>query len=72
MMMSLVVEESFILYLPEPDKTWKENYGGALRLFPAIVPNVPKTDFSAKLVPNLIKLHFSPCNQDYHFMMLKK
>ena len=61
---------SFILYLPEPDKTWKENYGGALRLFPAIVPNVPKTDFSAKLVPQFNQI--APCNQDYHFMMLKK
>ncbi|KAG8203172.1 hypothetical protein GWM34_02123 [Candida africana] len=49
---------SFILYLPEPDKTWKENYGGALRLFPAIVPNVPKTDFSAKLVPQFNQIAF--------------
>lgn len=42
---------SFILYLPEPDKEWKESYGGALRLFPAIVPNVPATDYYTKLVP---------------------
>lgn len=42
---------SFILYLPDPDKTWKSHYGGGLRLFPAIVPNVPKTDHEVKLVP---------------------
>ncbi|ODV76983.1 uncharacterized protein CANTADRAFT_92134 [Suhomyces tanzawaensis NRRL Y-17324] len=42
---------SFILYLPDPDRSWKALYGGALRLFPAIVPNVPKTDYECKLVP---------------------
>jgi len=49
---------SFILYLPDPDKTWKEHYGGALRLFPAIVPNVPKIDPSAKLVPQFNQIAF--------------
>lgn len=42
---------SFILYMPDPDSTWKPHYGGALRLFPAVVPNVPETDFETKLVP---------------------
>ncbi|EGV64735.1 putative component of NuA3 histone acetyltransferase complex [Yamadazyma tenuis] len=49
---------SFILYLPDPDKQWKEKYGGALRLFPAIVPNVPSTDYSAKLVPQFNQIAF--------------
>lgn len=49
---------SFILYLPDPDKTWKPHYGGALRLFPAFVPNVPKTDFAAKLVPQFNQMAF--------------
>ncbi|AET39431.1 oxidative DNA demethylase Ecym_4376 [Eremothecium cymbalariae DBVPG len=49
---------SFILYLPDPDKIWKEHYGGALRLFPSIVPNVPHSDHSAKLVPQFNQLAF--------------
>lgn len=49
---------SFILYLPDPDKTWKAHYGGGLRLFPAIVPNVPKADFEAKLVPQFNQIAF--------------
>lgn len=49
---------SFILYLPDPDKTWKAHYGGGLRLFPAIVPNVPKADFEVKLVPQFNQIAF--------------
>lgn len=49
---------SFILYMPEPDSTWKPHYGGALRLFPAVVPNVPKTDFEVKLVPQFNQIAF--------------
>lgn len=49
---------SFILYLPDPDKTWKPHYGGGLRLFPAIVPNVPKTDYEVKLVPQFNQIAF--------------
>lgn len=49
---------SFILYLPEPNKTWKPQYGGALRLFPSIVPNVPDTDFHCKLVPQFNQIAF--------------
>lgn len=49
---------SFILYLPDPDKTWKASYGGGLRLFPSIVPNVPQTDFQEKLVPQFNQIAF--------------
>ncbi|ODV64820.1 Fe II, 2-oxoglutarate-dependent dioxygenase [Hyphopichia burtonii NRRL Y-1933] len=49
---------SFILYLPDPNKKWKSHYGGGLRLFPAIVPNVPKTDFDVKLVPQFNQIAF--------------
>ncbi|CAK9439923.1 uncharacterized protein LODBEIA_P40230 [Lodderomyces beijingensis] len=49
---------SFILYLPEPDKVWKPQYGGALRLFPAVVPNVPHTDHECKLVPQFNQIAF--------------
>lgn len=49
---------SFILYLPEPGKKWKASYGGALRLFPAVVPNVPRCDFLAKLVPQFNQIAF--------------
>lgn len=49
---------SFILYLPDPEFTWKPHYGGALRLFPAVVPNVPEADFSAKLVPQFNQIAF--------------
>lgn len=49
---------SFILYLPDPDSTWKPHYGGALRLFPAIVPNVPETDYQCKLVPQFNQIAF--------------
>ncbi|CUM62719.1 uncharacterized protein PRCAT00000275001 [Priceomyces carsonii] len=49
---------SFILYLPNPDKKWKSHYGGALRLFPAIVPNVPHTDYQVKLVPQFNQIAF--------------
>lgn len=49
---------SFILYLPDPDRLWKAQYGGGLRLFPAIVPNVPHPDFSEKLVPQFNQIAF--------------
>ncbi|AEY96104.1 FADL114Cp [Eremothecium gossypii FDAG1] len=58
---------SFILYLPDPDKTWKEHYGGALRLFPSIIPNVPTSDFSAKLVPQFNQLAFFHVQPGYSF-----
>lgn len=49
---------SFILYLPDPDKEWQELYGGALRLFPAIVPNVPATDYHTKLTPQFNQIAY--------------
>jgi Rps23 Pro-64 3,4-dihydroxylase Tpa1-like proline 4-hydroxylase len=49
---------SFILYLPDPDKIWKKHYGGALRLFPALVPNVPECDYSHKFVPQFNEMAF--------------
>ena len=49
---------SFILYLPDPDKVWKPQYGGALRLFPSVVPNVPHTDYECKLVPQFNQIAF--------------
>ncbi|RKP29062.1 hypothetical protein METBISCDRAFT_19546 [Metschnikowia bicuspidata] len=49
---------SFILYLPDPDSTWKPHYGGALRLFPAIMPNVPRTDYACKLTPQFNQIAF--------------
>lgn len=49
---------SFILYLPDPDRIWKEQYGGGLRLYPSIVPNVPHTDHHAKLVPQFNQIAF--------------
>lgn len=58
---------SFILYLPDPDKQWKEKYGGALRLFPAIVPNVPAPDFSQKLVPQFNQIAFFTVQPGHSF-----
>lgn len=49
---------SFILYLPEPGKVWKPHYGGALRLFDSLVPNVPKSDVHSKLVPQFNQIAF--------------
>ncbi|CAH6720925.1 prolyl 3,4-dihydroxylase Tpa1p [[Candida] jaroonii] len=49
---------SFILYLPDPNEIWEEEFGGALRLFPSIVPNVPCTDYSAKLIPQFNQIAF--------------
>ncbi|ODV87562.1 hypothetical protein CANARDRAFT_6089 [[Candida] arabinofermentans NRRL YB-2248] len=49
---------SFILYLPEPGKVWKPHYGGSLRLFDKIVPNVPKSDPYCKLTPQFNQIAF--------------
>ncbi|SCV01588.1 LAMI_0G12420g1_1 [Lachancea mirantina] len=58
---------SFILYLPEPGKTWKEHYGGGLRLFPSIVANVPHSDHSAKLVPQFNQIAFFHVQPGFSF-----
>lgn len=49
---------SFILYLPEPNRVWKPHYGGSLRLFDSIVPNVPKPDYHCKLTPQFNQIAF--------------
>ena len=49
---------SFILYMPEIGKTWKEHYGGALRLLDSVVPNVPQSDIHSKLVPQFNQIAF--------------
>lgn len=49
---------SFILYMPDPKFTWKLHYGGGLRLFPAVVSNVPETDHQVKLVPQFNQMAF--------------
>lgn len=49
---------SFILYLPDPDRTWKSHYGGGLRLFDSPLPNVPDADHCAKLVPQFNQIAF--------------
>lgn len=42
---------SFILYMPDPDEPWVyPEYGGALRFYPTIKPNVPAADWT-KVVP---------------------
>ncbi|CDO94295.1 unnamed protein product [Kluyveromyces dobzhanskii CBS 2104] len=58
---------SFILYLPEPERVWKEHYGGGLRLFPSIVPNVPYSDHSAKVVPQFNQIAFFKVQPGFSF-----
>lgn len=49
---------SFILYMPDPDTTWKPHYGGGLQLFDSLVPNVPESDCHSKLVPEFNQIAF--------------
>ncbi|CDO56343.1 hypothetical protein DV495_003686 [Geotrichum candidum] len=43
---------SYILYLPNPDEEWVyPRYGGALRLYPTVKPNVPAKDWSLVIPP---------------------
>lgn len=56
---------SFIIYLPDPDKIWKEHYGGALRLFPTEAFNVPHPDYHAKLVPQFNQFAFFKVKPGY-------
>ncbi|KAG0673183.1 hypothetical protein C6P40_002974 [Pichia californica] len=49
---------SFILYMPDPDATWKPHYGGALQLLDSLVPNVPRSDIHSKLVPDFNQIAF--------------
>lgn len=58
---------SFILYLPEPDRTWKSHYGGGLRLFDSIIPNVPCSDSCATLVPQFNQIAFFKVQPGFSF-----
>ncbi|QLG73842.1 hypothetical protein HG535_0F03530 [Zygotorulaspora mrakii] len=58
---------SFILYLPDPDRTWKSHYGGGLRLFDSIVSNVPCSDSCAKLVPQFNQIAFFKVKPGFSF-----
>ncbi len=57
---------SYILYLTDPDRPWKPEWGGALRLYPTIVHDtgqgksvkVPSPDFSVTIPPAFNQLSF--------------
>ncbi|KFY85307.1 hypothetical protein V500_08535 [Pseudogymnoascus sp. VKM F-4518 (FW-2643)] len=57
---------SYILYLPDPDIPWKEEWGGALRLYPTTkvpggdgkVTTVPSADFAKSIPPAWNQLSF--------------
>lgn len=50
---------SYILYLPDPDEKWQyPRWGGALRLYPTIKPNVPSKDWSVEIPPAWNQLAF--------------
>lgn len=58
---------SFILYLPDPDRTWKPHYGGGLRLFDSIISNVPYSDPCATLVPQFNQIAFFKVQPGFSF-----
>lgn len=57
---------SYILYLTDPDEPWKEDWGGALRLYPTEtypedngeVTKVPSPDYSVSIPPAFNQLSF--------------
>lgn len=57
---------SYILYLTDPDRPWKPEWGGALRLYPTIVHKaddgkeykLPSPDFSVSIPPAFNQLSF--------------
>jgi len=57
---------SYILYLTDPDRPWKEEWGGALRLYPTQrhteedgeVTKVPSPDYTASIPPAFNQLSF--------------
>ncbi len=57
---------SYILYLTDPDTTWKEEWGGALRLYPTVsrttedgnVLKIPGPDHEASIPPAFNQLSF--------------
>lgn len=50
---------SYILYLPDPDEKWQyPRWGGALRLYPTVKPNVPAKDWILEIPPAWNQLAF--------------
>lgn len=50
---------SYILYLPDPDEKWDyPRWGGALRLYPTVKPNVPAKDWCLEIPPAWNQLAF--------------
>lgn len=49
---------SFILYLTNPDKKWREHYGGSLRLYDSISKNIPSPDHCNKIIPEFNRFAF--------------
>lgn len=58
---------SFILYLPDPTKTWKEHYGGSLKLFDSIIPNIPCSDEYNKFIPQFNSIAFFKVQPGFSF-----
>ncbi|CAL9728975.1 prolyl 3,4-dihydroxylase Tpa1p [Monosporozyma unispora] len=56
---------SFIIYLPDPNRKWKDHYGGGLRLFPTVDYNIPHSDPVAKLVPQFNQFAFFKIQPGY-------
>ncbi|CAL9734066.1 prolyl 3,4-dihydroxylase Tpa1p [Monosporozyma servazzii] len=56
---------SFIIYLPDPNRKWKDHYGGGLRLFPTVDFNIPHSDPVAKLVPQFNQFAFFKIQPGY-------
>ncbi|KAK5782342.1 hypothetical protein RI543_000278 [Arxiozyma heterogenica] len=56
---------SFIIYLPDPSRKWKDHYGGGLRLFPTVDYNIPHSDHIAKLVPQFNQFAFFKIQPGY-------
>lgn len=49
---------SYILYLPDPDEPWNPKWGGALRLYSTLTPNIPSTDWELPIPPAWNQLAF--------------
>lgn len=49
---------SYILYLPNPDEEWNPKWGGALRLYRTVVPNIPEPDWTKSIPPGWNQLAF--------------
>lgn len=56
---------SFIIYLPDPSRKWKDHYGGGLRLFPTVDYNIPHSDHIAKLIPQFNQFAFFKIQPGY-------